>query len=158
MRASDRLPYMAAMQQQVTILVAMCQHIDIKALIFLSFVAIVLFVYAYGPFGNPVVLVLGIGFALAYPIRIGVDMLASKPLHAGGVDLDVPVLFGADEEKELAAQRRMAMAHKRAILHNSKILKKKHKQSTDLVITSLMLFGYLMGMTVAFMAIAPSGA
>ena len=158
MRTSDRLPYMAAMQQQVVILVAMCQHIDIKASIFLSFVAIVLFVYAYGPFGNPVVLVLGLVFAVAYPIRIGVEMLSSRPLQAGGGNLNASGLFKMDESGELATQRRMAKVHKRAILHNSKILKKKHKQNTDLIITSLMLFGYLMGMTVAFMAIAPSGA
>jgi len=146
------------MQQYNIILAMLCQHIDIKASIFLSFVAIVLFVYAYGPFGNPVILVLGLGFALAYPIRIGVKMLSSRPLQTGGGDLDVSELFEMDESDELAAQRRMAVTHKKAIRHNSRVLKKKHRQNTDLIITSLMLFGYLMGMTVLFMFIAPPGA
>lgn len=146
------------MQQLNAILTMLCQHIDIKASIFLSFVAIVLFVYAYGPFGNPVILVLGLGFALAYPIRIGVCMLSSRPLQAGGGDLDLHALFGASEAEDLDTQKRMAAAHKGAILHNARVLKKKHKQNTDLIITSLMLFGYLMGMTVLFMFMAPPGA
>lgn len=158
MKTSDRLPYISAMQQYNIILSMLCQHIDIKASIFLSFVAIVLFVYAYGPFGNPVILVLGLGFALAYPIRIGVRMLSSRPLQTGGGNFDVSELFEMDESDELAAQRKMAVTHKKAILHNSRVLKKKHKQNTDLIITSLMLFGYLMGMTVLFMFMAPPGA
>jgi len=149
---------MTAMQQHIAILISLCQHIDIKASIFLSFVAVVLLAYSYGPWGNPVILVLGLGFALAYPIRIGARMLASQPVQAGGGDLVASGLFGMDEGGEMATQRRVAAAHKAAILHNSRILKKKHRQNMDLIITSLMLFGYLMGMTVLFMFIAPPGA
>jgi len=158
MRTSDRISHMGAMRQHIVILISLCQHIDIKASIFLSFVAVVLLAYSYGPWGNPVILVLGLGFALAYPIRIGAKMLASQPIQAGGGDLDVPILFGTDDGKELTAQKLMAKAHKRAIRHNSRVLKKKHRQNKDLIITSLMLFGYLMGMTVLFMVIAPPGA
>jgi len=146
------------MQQYNTTLAMLCQHIDIKASIFLSFVAVVLLAYAYGPFGNPVILVLGLGFALVYPIRIGIRMLSSRPLQAGGGNLSVSELFRMDEKGELVAQWKMAVTHKRAIRHNSRVLKKKHKQNIDLIITSLMLFGYLMGMTVLFMFIAPPGA
>lgn len=49
-------------------------------------------------------------------------------------------------------QKDVAVAHSRAIDSNSKTLKYKHRQNKGIIITSLMLFGYLMGMTALFMA------
>jgi len=57
------------------------------------------------------------------------------------------------EKESLATQKNVAMAHSNAIRHNSKTLKQKRKQNNDIIITSLMLFGHLMGMTALFMAL-----
>jgi len=149
---TSMLAYLAIMQQYNALLATLCHHIDIKASIFLSLVAVVLFAYAYGPVSNLVILALGLAFAVAFPIRIGATMLANRPVSLGGGNLDVPSLFNMGEKENTATQKKIAMAHKRAILRNAKTLKDKHRQNTGLIITSLMLFGYLMGMTMLFMA------
>ncbi|MDD9842588.1 MAG: hypothetical protein OXU85_01650 [Thaumarchaeota archaeon] len=74
----------SAMRQHNAILVAPCQHIDLKASIFISFVAIVPLAYAYGPLGNPVVLVPGLVFAAAYPPRIGIHHAGLQAAARGG--------------------------------------------------------------------------
>jgi len=101
---------------------------------------------------NTVIFVLGLAFAVAFPIRIAATMLADKPVKLGGGDLDASTLFSMGEKESLTMQKNVAMAHSSAIRHNSKTLKHKRKQNNDIIITSLMLFGYLMGMTALFMA------
>jgi len=61
-------------------------------------------------------------------------------------------------EGDIKMQRKMAEANEAAIDHNSRVLKEKHRQNTGLIITALMLFGYLMSMTAVFMVMAPGGA
>jgi len=146
------LALIATMQHYNTLLATLCHHVDIKASIFLSFVAVLLFAYAYGPVGNTVIFVLGLAFAVAFPIRIAATMLADKPVSLGGGDLDAPALFSVGEEESLTMQKDVAIAHSRAIDRNSQTLKQKRKQNKAIIITSLMLFGYLMGMTALFMA------
>jgi len=155
---SSRLAYIATMHQHIILLATLCNHVDIKASIFLSLVAVMLFAYVYSPVSNLVVFALGLAFAVAFPVRTGVAMLADRPVSLGGGDLDVPSLFSMGEEEDLALQRRIASEHKIAILHNTKTLKDKHRQNRGIIVTSLMLFGYLMGMTMLFMAIAPQPA
>jgi len=87
--------------QHYTLLATLCHHVDIKASIFLSLVAVVLFGYAYSPVDNPVILALGLAFAAAFPIRIGVVMLYDRPVKPGGVSLDVPLLFSMGEAEDL---------------------------------------------------------
>jgi len=80
----SRIALIAMMQHYNALLATLCHHIDIKASIFLSFVAVLLFAYAYGPVGNTVIFVLGLAFAVAFPIRIAATMLADKPVKLGG--------------------------------------------------------------------------
>lgn len=94
----SRLALIAVMQQYNTLLVTLCHHVDVKASIFLSLVAILLFAYAYSPVSNPVIFVLGLAFAAAFPIRIGATMLADKPVKLGGGDLDASLLFRMGEK------------------------------------------------------------
>jgi len=152
------LAYIAIMQQNNALLAALCNHIDIKASIFLSFVVVVLLAYVYGPVSNLVVFALGLAFAAAFPIRIGATMLAERPVSLGGGDFDVPALFDMGTKEALATQKKIALSHKQAIAYNTKTLKDKHKKNRGIIITSLMLFGYLTGMTMLFMAMAPTPA
>ena len=150
--------YLSAMQQHNALLVTLCHNVDMRASIFVSLVAVLLFAYAYSPMSNLVIFVLGLAFAFAFPIRIGAAMLASKSVRLGGGNLKLSQVFSMDESEELAMQMKMARGHKKAIRHNATTLKKKHRQNRDIIITSLMLLGYLMGMTALFMAIAPQSA
>jgi len=154
-RRLDRIAYL---QQQNMLLAILCQHMDIKASIFLSFVSVMLFAYGFSSAGVPIVFVLALVFAVAYPIRIGATMLASRPARVGGVTLDTRATpdMGKNEEAEL--ETRLIRSHGEAIRHNSGLLRDKHRDNKNVILTSLMLFAYVMVMTAVVRFITSPGA
>lgn len=134
----------AAMQQHNMLLAILCQHMDIKASIFLSFVAAMLFAYSFGTWGNPFVFVLALAFAVAYPIRIGAKMLMSRPARAGGVFLEGRGLGG---DGDAGIQKRLMRSYGAAIRSNTGLLREKHRDNRAITVTSLLLFAYIMIMT-----------
>lgn len=134
----------AVMQQHNMLLAILCQHMDIKASIFLSFVAVMLFAYSFGMAGNPFVFVLALAFAAAYPIRIGAKMLTSRPARAGGVLLGSRGIVGGEDA---GIQKRLARSYGTAIRRNTGLLREKHRDNRAITVTSLLLFAYIMTMT-----------
>ncbi len=155
---NDRIGNISIMQQHNVLLAILCQHVDIKASIFLSFVAVMLFAYAFSDIGSPYVFVLALAFAVAYPMRIGVNMLADKPVDLGG-DLTVHDIDSVESNTEYHIHDSIIQAYKAAIIHNTGVLKKKHRRNKSLIITSMLLFGYIMTMTavVKFMELSNAG-
>ncbi len=156
---SDRIGRISIMQQHNVLLAILCQHLDIKASIFLSFVAVMLFAYAFNNIGSPYIFVLALAFAVAYPMRIGVKMLADKPVKLGGADLTVHDIGSMKSDAEYHVHSYREQAYKGAIRHNTIVLKKKHRENKNLIITSMLLFGYIMTMTavVKFMELPNAG-
>lgn len=150
--------YIAHLQQHNILLAMLCQHMDIKASIFLSFVAVMLFAYGFGMAGSPIVFVLALAFAVAYPIRIGARMLASKPIKTGIEDLGGNDMLGDDPNADACLQKQLVRGYRAAISHNSKVLKSKHRDNMGIIITSLLLFGYVMLMNVVVRFIESPGA
>jgi len=141
---TGRFDRVAAMQHHNMLLAILCQHMDIKASIFLSFVAAMLFAYSFGAWGNPFVFVLALAFAVAYPIRIGAKMLMSRPARAGGVFLESR---GMDGDGDAGIQKRLTRSYGAAIRSNTGLLREKHKDNRAIIVTSLLLFAYIMIMT-----------
>jgi len=155
---TSKFGYIASMQQHNILLAILCQHMDIKASIFLSLVSAMLFAYALSPVGTPIVFVPALAFAIAYPIRCGAKMLASRPIKFGGVDFAGYDIFAVDQKDDDEMQKSLAQAYRKAIAHNSATLKDKHRDNKNIVLTSLMLFGYIMIMTAVVRLIESPGS
>jgi len=54
---TSKFGYIASMQQHNILLAILCQHMDIKASIFLSLVPAMLFAYALSPVGSSIVFI-----------------------------------------------------------------------------------------------------
>jgi len=156
--ARNRFSYILLMQQHNMLLAILCQHVDIKASIFLSLVSAMLFAYALSPVGSPIVFIPALAFAIAYPIRCGAKMLASRPIKLGSVSFEKYDVFDEDPKKDTEVQKSLVRSYREAIRRNSRTLKKKHRDNKNIILTSLMLFAYVMVMTAVVEAITQPGA
>jgi len=148
----------AAMQQHNMLLAILCQHMDIKASIFLSFVTVMLFAYSFGTEGNPVVFAMALAFAAAYPIRIGAKMLMSRPARVGGVYLGSRGVSAMGVKGDASVQRRLVRSYGAAIRSNTGLLREKHRDNGAIIVTSLLLFAYIMIMTAVVRFIESPGS
>jgi len=154
----NRFNYILYLQQHNILLAILCQHMDIKASIFLSFVSVMLFAYAFSPVGEPIVFIPALAFAIAYPIRCGAKMLASRPIKFGGMDFAGYDVFAAGSKEDIDMQKSLVRAYNGAIAHNTVTLKDKHRDNKNIILTSLMLFAYVMVMTAVVRFITSPGA
>jgi len=155
---ANRFSYILSLQQHNILLAILCQHMDIKASIFMSFVSVMMFAYAFSPVGEPIVFIPALAFAIAYPIRCGAKMLASRPIKLGSVSFEEHDIFDEDPKKDADVQKSLVRSYLEAIGHNSRLLKQKHRDNRGIILTSLMLFAYVMVMTAVVRFITSPGA
>ncbi len=144
------------MQHQCYHLGVLCNHVDIKASIFLSVVAAMVLAYAFSPAVNLITLVGAVAFTIAVPIRIGVQMLGNTTLNAGPLltlSNGVPPAPGSPEHESYWIH--LVDDLDRAIHYNTRLLRTKHTQHWNIMLISLCIFGFIMTMTVVGTFIEP---
>jgi len=85
-------------------------------------------------------------------------MLASRPIKLGSVSFEKYDVFDEDPKKDTEVQKSLVRSYREAIRRNSRTLKKKHRDNKNIILTSLMLFAYVMVMTAVVGAITQPGA
>jgi len=149
---ADGSEEIAYMQSQNSDVIASCFYADLKASVFLSLMAALLLAYAFSPAGSAIILALALAFAVCFPVRIGMKMLGSSTLHLGANILEAGgQLVAMSSERRKKSRIRIANGLVGALAHNKRVLRQKQKQNRHIMQTSVMLFMYLMAMTVMVM-------
>ncbi len=149
----DTAPYL---QQQCNHLGALCNHVDIKASLFLSLVVAMLLAYAFSPAVNLITLVGAVAFTIAVPIRIGVQMLSNMTLAVGPQLVPSGAEMSAlDDDETRSYWNQIVDELHNAVAYNSSLLRKKHTQHWNIMLISLCVFGFIMAMTVVGTFIEP---
>lgn len=108
--------------------------------------------YAFSHVGNAIILALSLVFAVCLPVRIGMNMLGSHTLDFGADILETGErLFTMGERRRKGSQVRIVDRLTGALVHNKSILQQKQTQNKHIMYTSIMLFLYIMSMTVMVM-------
>jgi len=151
---ASRFEEISYIQTQNSDAIASCFHANIKASVFLSLMAALLLAYAFSPAGSTIILALALVFAVCFPVRIGIKMLGSNTLHLGPDILETGErLFAMNEDQRKKSQIKIINRLAGALAHNKRVLRQKHQQNRHIMQTSIMLFLYIMAMTVMVMAV-----
>ncbi|MDD9826514.1 MAG: hypothetical protein OXU86_07085 [Thaumarchaeota archaeon] len=153
-RMTGRFEEIEYMQHQNSDVATSCFYADVRATVFLSLTAALLLAYAFSPAGSAIMLALSLVFAVCFPVRIGMKMLGSNTLRYG---INIPGtgehLSSMDEGQRKGLQIRIMNGLASALAHNKRVLQQKQTQNKHIMQTSIMLFLYIMSMTVMVMVV-----
>ena len=151
---TNRFEEITYAQHQNSDVITSCLYADIRASVFLSITVALLLAYAFSSAGSAIILALSIVFAVCFPVRIGIKMLGSNTMSFGADILETgDRLFAMDEGKRKRSQIRIVNRLAGALSHNRGVLRQKQTQNRHIMYTSVMLFLYIMSMTVMVMVV-----